>query len=282
MNHQTTQSMSEAELSRQLGKYQSAAQIWPMLGLVCCLAGVAAFFLISNAAIKAILTGVLFFGGIYGVIFLGGGARKKLQELMQAQFGDFFREELEKAFGAELHSPEMRIDRACVEGFRLANRRWEEYEIADFREGVSKGMHFSAANVVLQHVYQRGNGQEGYETCQDEVFRGILLCCGTREAAPSPICISMRPQDAKDAPAALLTQKFLHLLEEFERTMGAKIIGLRWEGRVLSLLAETRDGFAAVPEWVDLSDLDALRRGYLFSLQRMAKGLDILKQNSIF
>lgn len=46
---------------------------------------------------------------------------------------------------------------------------------------------------------------------------------------------------------------------------------------MLSLALETNYAFAAVAENVDLSDLDALRRSYTASLQKMAQTLDLLK-----
>lgn len=42
------------------------------------------------------------------------------------------------------------------------------------------------ANVRLRHVYRRGAPHEGYETCSEEVFRGLILRCETREGAPAP------------------------------------------------------------------------------------------------
>lgn len=58
---------------------------------------------------------------------------------------------------------------------------------------------------------------------------------------------------------------------------GGRLLSFRWEGRVLSLALETNYAFAAVAENVDLSDLDALRRSYTASLQKMAQTLDLLK-----
>ena len=70
-------------------------------------------------ALKAILTGVLFFGGVCCAVFLGGSAQKKLQALIQEQFGDFFRAEWEKAFGPDMHTPEMRIDEPFMRALHL-------------------------------------------------------------------------------------------------------------------------------------------------------------------
>ena len=103
--------------------------------------------LANDDALKAILTGVLFFGGVCCAVFLGGSAQKKLQTLMQEQFGDFFRTEWEKAFGPNMHTPEMCVDEPFLRTFHLLDDQWEECTVENFHEGDYRGVHFSAANV---------------------------------------------------------------------------------------------------------------------------------------
>ena len=98
--------LSDAELSKKLGHYQKMSRIWILVGLFGALSGTVSYFAVQDTALKAILTGVLFFGGICCAVFLGGSAQKKLQALIQEQFGDFFRAEWEKAFGPDMHTPE--------------------------------------------------------------------------------------------------------------------------------------------------------------------------------
>ena len=95
--------LSGAELSKKLGHYQKMSRIWILVGLFGALSGTVSYFAVQDTALKAILTGVLFFGGVCCAVFLGGSAQKKLQALIQEQFGDFFRAEWEKAFGPDMH-----------------------------------------------------------------------------------------------------------------------------------------------------------------------------------
>ena len=82
--------LSDAELSKKLGHYQKMSRVWILVGLFGALSGTVSYFAVQDTALKAILTGVLFFGGICCAVFLGGSAQKKLQALIQEQFGDFF------------------------------------------------------------------------------------------------------------------------------------------------------------------------------------------------
>lgn len=75
--------LSDAELSKKLGHYQKMSRIWILVGLFGALSGTVSYFAVQDTALKAILTGVLFFGGICCAVFLGGSAQKKLQALIQ-------------------------------------------------------------------------------------------------------------------------------------------------------------------------------------------------------
>jgi|GEM_PF-4392573 len=178
--------LSDAELSKKLGHYQKMSRIWILVGLFGALSGTVSYFAVQDTALKAILTGVLFFGGVCCAVFLGGSAQKKLQALIQEQFGDFFRAEWEKAFGPDMHTPEMCVDEPFLRTFHLLDGQWEECTVENFHEGDYRGVHFSAANVRLDHVYERGCGHDGYETCHEMIFKGLVLRCETRTPAPSP------------------------------------------------------------------------------------------------
>lgn len=185
--------LSDAELSKKLGHYQKMSRIWILVGLFGALSGTVSYFAVQDTALKAILTGVLFFGGVCCAVFLGGSAQKKLQALIQEQFGDFFRAEWEKAFGPDMHTPEMCVDEPFLRTFHLLDGQWEECTVENFHEGDYRGVHFSAANVRLDHVYERGCGHEGYETCHEMVFKGLVLRCETQTPRPLP-----RPRQRKD------------------------------------------------------------------------------------
>lgn len=84
----------------------------------------------------------------------------------------FFQAELEKAFGPDLHTPEMHIDQPLMKELCLLDGQWEECEIENLHEGCHRGIYFSAANVRLNHVYERGNVRDGLGTWRDMVFKG--------------------------------------------------------------------------------------------------------------
>ena len=271
--------LSDAELSKKLGHYQKMSRVWILVGLFGALSGTVSYFAVQDTALKAILTGVLFFGGVCCAVFLGGSAQKKLKALIQEQFGD---------------EPFLRT-------FHLLDGQWEECTVENFHEGDYRGVHFSAANVRLDHVYERGCGHEGYETCHEMVFKGLVLRCETQTPAPSPVLVNARTEDSPRGAAtgdelfdrcfcvtaepeqdalSLLAPQFMELMNEFRQRVEGQLLGFRWEGRVLSLAVETDYGFAAVASNVDLRDLDALRRSYCASLHAMEETLDLLLKNT--
>lgn len=296
----TAGTMSDAELSRQLGRYQELSTLWLWIGLIGIFAGLILYFAVSNKLLKTILVAVLFFGGICCVIFLSGNAQKKLRTLLQDQLGGFFRETFEKIFGPDLHTEAMRIDKACIDALCLRDRPWEECEIENLHEGVHRGIRFSAANVRLIHVHKEGSGQEGYETIRDLVCKGLVIRCETCTVASSPIRINAQLSadtqnmaaagaqsfdsrfriTAGDDAAPLLTPQFKESLLEFEQSVNAGLLGVYWKDQILSLALKTDYAFAAVASNVNLCDLDAVRRSYAVSLQEMGDALDLLLKNT--
>lgn len=296
-NARGTGKMTDAELSRKLGHYQRLASRCLAVGLIGVIGGIVSFFAVRDPALRAILAAVLFFGGICCAVFLGGGARKKLKLLLQAQIGYFFQSELAQFFGPMLDDAELRIDKTFLQSLPLLEGRWEECFVEDNYTARYRGLPFSAANVRLDHTYRRGNPREGYETCSDTVFRGLVLRCKTRIPAPSPIRGSARTESdssgVKTGNAAfdrrfrvtaepeqdarcLLTPEFLQLIGTLERDAAGKLLGFLWDGEVFSLAIETNYAFASIASHVDLRDLDAARRSYRNSLQAMAELLDLL------
>ena len=269
-----TEKLSEAELSRQLGRYQRQERFYIRFGLICVAVSLILCFAVREPALKAVLVGVLFSVGLCCVIFLAEGTKKKLKKLMREQLGGYFQAELEKAFGPERHSAELRIDEAFLKENQLVDRGWEESEVEEFREGVYRGVRFSAANVRLYHVYQRGNSHDGYETCRDMVFKGVVIRCETQTAAPSPV-----RGNGRDIPEPRLAE----LADELTRNVEGTLLGLCWKGNVLSLALETDYGFASVASHVDLRDLDALRRSFTTTLREMEGLLDlVLNDTALF
>ena len=292
--------LSDAELSKKLGHYQKMSRTWLLVGLLGVISGTVSFFAVQDAALKAVLTAVLFFGGVCCAIFLGGSAQKKLKALMQEQLGDFFLSEFRKVFGADLRTNELRIDKDCMERFHLSGDEWEECAVENLHESSYRGVHFSAANVRLDHVYERAIPHEGLETCREMIFKGLVLRCEMRTPAPSPVLVNARTEEQirklphdrgfdryyrvtaeneQDA-ALLLTPKLRTLMMQFGQSFEGHLLSLRWEDRLLSLAIETDYGFADVASDVDVSDLDAVRRSYVRSLHEMEGLLDLLLDSS--
>ena len=258
--------MTEAELSKRLGRYQSQSVLGTWVGLIAVIGGVISYFVVDHPAVRAILTAVLF-GGIGSAIFIGGGAQKRIKALMKSQMGDFFRTELEKAFGPELHDPALSIDETVMKTMHVMEDEWEECLVEELHQGRQRGVCFSAANVRLDHVYEREHPQDGFETCREMVFKGLVLRCETRISAPS---------FRTDMP------QFTETLQELERRMKGKVQGASWEKNVFSLALETSYEFAEVGSSVDLRDLDAVRNSYTKSLRVMGEILNLLLKNEAF
>ena len=142
--------------------------------------------------------------------------------------------------------------------FWLDKKEAEAFNKKVKRSGLSREAYLR--HLVNGLVPQDAPPHEGYETCSEEVFRGLILRCETREGAPSP------------------------RLAEWAQTLGRQIEGkvcdLRREGGVLTLALETDYGFAAVAGSVDLRDLDAARESYRRSLRELAGVLDLLLENT--
>lgn len=261
--------MTDAELSKRLGGLQRRSAAWLLVGLAGAVSGTVCFFTVQAALLRAILVTVLFFGGVCCAVVFGGGAQKKLKALMHEQLGDFFRSEWEKTFGPDIHTPEMRIDEPFMKALHLLDGEWETCSVENFHEGEYGGVHFSAANVRLDHVYQRGTPHEGFETCSSMVFRGLVLRCAARVSAASPVLAAVR---TADSPRGILTGH-----AAFDRSVEGQLLSLCWRENTFSLALETDYAFAAVAGSVDLRDLDAVRRSYVRSLQEMCCVLDQLK-----
>ena len=262
-----TRKMTDAELSKRLGHYQKLSVIGIWVGLIGVIGGTISYFVVDDALTRAILMAVLFFGGVCCAIFVAGDAQKKIKSLMQSQLGDFFRAELEKAFGPELHTPGLSIDEPVIQTMHVLENEWEECQVEHFHQGKQRGVCFSAANVRLDHVYERTIPHEGLETCREMVFKGLVLRCETRISAPS---------FRTDMP------QFNETLQELEQRMNGKVLGSCWEKNVFSLALETDYEFAAVGSNVDLRDLDAARNSYIESLRKMGEILNLLLKNEAF
>ena len=291
--------MTDTELSKKLGRCQKWSALWYLLGLIGVVSGLIVYFAVPDPMVKSILVAVLF-GGCCCAVILSTRARKKLDALVQEQLGDFFRAELEKTFGSDLHTEKMRIDEALVKALHLSDGKWEECRVERLHEGERCGVHFSAANVQLNHVYEIYVPREGSETRRDVIFKGLVLRCETRIPALSAICVNARTEDSprgivteneefdhrfcvtaeREADAhSLLTPQYMDFLMELDRGVEGRLLALCLAGSVLSLAIETDYGFAAVAGYVDMSSLDAVKKSYTNTLHAMGQLLDLLRES---
>ena len=163
--------LSDEALSRQLGRCQRVEAIFMLLCIVSVIACVLVLWVWQKKLLACALLAVGAAGGL-----IAGAAQRQRRALLDAQLGDFYRAELDRAFGPEGRSPELRIDEAWLRESRLVDRLWEKCELRCFREGVYRGMRFSAANVILRHSYEHRSGQD-MVTEITEMLDGIVIRC---------------------------------------------------------------------------------------------------------
>lgn len=82
--------MSDAELSRRLGTYQTIERIGTVLGLILIAAGGVIAIVEHNLWIFA----GLFFAGVIVLVFISFVVNTKKNVLLNLQLGDFFHEQL--------------------------------------------------------------------------------------------------------------------------------------------------------------------------------------------
>lgn len=283
--------MSDAELSRRLGAFQRIEAICIIFTVISAIGCVAVLFFYKNLIAAAL------FAVAATCILIGNAARRKKAALLNEQLGDFFSSEFEKKFGPEQAQDKTRIDKLFMEKFRLSDGQWEECFISGSRSGTWRETGFSAANVRLDHRYQKKNGQEGVETFTETVFDGLVVRCKTANKPLPLVRIDARTTGSPDGfltgdgnfderfvvrasnaadVSALLTPELIGTLVSFEQSMNGGLSGVIFEENVLSLAVATKKRFAAVPDSIDLRDIDAVRRTYIGSLDDMSRSLNIL------
>ncbi len=287
--------MTESELSEKLGGMQRKEAVCILAALLGGI-GCAAVLLISqNIPVAALLFAVSAAG-----IAAGSAIRKKRKTLLQEQLAGFFQSELEAAFGPDLHTPEMRIDRTLMEKLGLPCGEWEECGIGNFHEGMHGGILFSAANVRLEHVRVVRQAREGTGTYRETVFGGIVFRIRTSASPSAPVCIIARTEGGpqglltgnaafdsrfcitgEQGEPALPAAPLAESLETFLQSVNGRVTGMRWEDGIFTAALETRYGFAVVSDDVNQGDLAAVRRSYLTSLREMGRMIDLFIKNPV-
>ena len=290
--------MTDAELSKKLGNYQAMESIGMLAGIVCIVVDCILAFIIHNL----IVFSILFFVGVGFFLLMALPAQKKKKSLIKQQLGDFFQTEFLKEFGPEPKTPELPIDKAYLKNAGLLSLPWEECIISDFHEGTYKGAKFSAANVEQRHTVEEKSGpnNDNWMTRTETVFRGIVIRC--RNVCPSDADITVNDRmekrasgeisdtaafkkhfeahtaDGKEANEAV-TEELILLMQDFEKLVGGKVRGISLFSGDLALAAETRYGFANIPDSLDARDIEGMRKWYTGTLKDMGKLLNILLES---
>lgn len=290
--------MTDAELSKKLGGYQRTESISISLGVLLVIAGCISMFIQHDP----ILVCALAFSGV--ALFLLGAkpAQTKKKALMQ-QLGSFFRTELAKAFGPEPEPATLPIDWAYLKATKLSAVPFTECTVTDFHEGEYKGLRFSAANVELRRTVEEKSGpnNDNWMTRTETLFRGIVVRC--KDICDPALDIALndlfqeRKKDDIIDPAAFrkhfaahtadgreaddrVTPQLRDLVQKLEASSRtSRLCGLILRDGDLTLALNTRYVFAGVPEWLDLRDIDGIRKWFTASLTGMGNLLDLITES---
>ena len=291
--------MTDAELSKKLGSYQRTESIGILLGVILVIAGCITMFIRRDP----LLICALVFPGVALFLLVAKPAQKKKKALMQQQLGGFFRTELTKAFGPEPEPATLPIDWAYMAAAKLSNVPFTECSVTDFHEGEHKGLRFSAANVELRRTVEEksGPGNENWMTRTETLFRGIVVRC--KDICDPALDITLndmfqeRKKDDITDPAAFrkhfaahtadgreaddqVTPQLRDLVQKLEASSRtSKLCGLILRDGDLTLALNTRYVFAGVPEWLDLRDIDGIRKWFTASLTGMGNLLDLITES---
>ncbi len=291
--------MSDAELSKALGRYQTLERAGQIIGLILVAAGAAVAFIKHELWLFA----GLFFAGVIVIVIVCTVINAKKNALLNLNLGDFFHAELMSAFGPGTAAPAMPINTAYIKGAELINQCWEGGDITNFFEGEHAGIRFSVANVMLDHLVEERSGpdNDNWMNKTVTVFRGIVIRCAGICDANLDISITDRYQesppkgdvsdpavfaerfktltsDGREA-AALVTSELRALCSELEKTAGGMVCALVLKNGEAAAALNTGYQFSNVPPNTDLRDIDGVRRAYIESIGTMKALLDILKNH---
>mgnify|MGYP006987440311 FL=1 len=291
--------MTDAELSKKLGRYQAAESIGILLGALCVIAGCVLAFVLHDLVVVLILG----FSGVALLLLIALPAQKKKNALIWQQLGGYFGAELKRFFGEEPEKPELPIDDRFLKNVGMIGIEWTGCSVKDFHEGEHNGLRFSAANVELSRTVEERSGpdNDNWMTRSETLFRGVVLRCRDICAPGVDITLNEQFQERKGGdltdPAVfrkhfaarnadgqpadeLVTPQLRALvrrLEEFANN--GKVGGLILRGGELTLALNTGYVFANVPNAIDMRDIDGIRKWFTASLNGMAGLLDILRES---
>ena len=291
--------MTDAQLSKKLGNYQRTESIGILLGVILVIAGCISMFIQRDP----ILVCALAFPGVALFLLVAQPAQKKKKALMQQQLGGFFHTELTKAFGPEPEPATLPIDWAYLKTAKLSTVPFAECTVTDFHEGEHKDLRFSAANVELRRTVEEksGPGNDNWMTRTETLFHGIVvrckdICDPTLDIALNDMFQERKKDDITD-PAAFrkhfaahtadgreaddqVTPQLRDLVQKLEASSRtSKLCGLILHDGDLTMALNTQYVFAGVPEWLDLRDIDGIRKWFTASLTGMGNLLDLITES---
>ena len=295
-----TEKLTDAQLSKKLGSCQKAESIGMLLGILCVVSGCILMFVRRDI----ILICVLVFVGVALFLLVAKPAQTKKKALLQ-QLGGYFRAELARMFGVEPAAPALPIDWAYLKAAKLSAVDFTECTVTDFHEGEHKGLRFSAANVELRRTVEEKSGpdNDNWMTRTETLFRGIVVRC--KDICDPALDIALndmfqeRKKDNITDPAAFrkhfaahtadgreaddqVTPQLRDLVQKLEASSRtAKLCGLILRDGDLTLALNTQYVFAGVPEWLDLRDIDGIRKWFTASLNGMGNLLDLLQNDAL-
>ena len=293
--------MTDAELSKKLGSYQRTESISISLGVILVITACISMFIQRDPFFVCALA----FPGVALFLLVAKPAQTKKKALMQQQLGGFFRTELTKAFGPEPEPATLPIDWAYLEAAKLSAVSFTECTVTDFHEGEHKGLRFSAANVELRRTVEERSGpaDDDWMTRTETLFRGIVVRC--KDICDPTLDIALndmfqeRKKDNITDPAAFrkhfaahtadgreaddqVTPQLRDLVQKLEASSRtAKLCGLILRDGDLTLALNTQYVFAGIPEWLDLRDIDGIRKWFTASLNGMGNLLDLLQNDAL-
>lgn len=290
--------LTDAELSKKLGRYQFIEALLSLLVIAPVIAGIIALIFRNIAA-----AGILIFAGIAIGVILVGGIQKRKKAFLQLQMGDFFAEEFEKKFGNETDDASLKIERRLLNEAGLIGCSFEQCDIENYHCGRHRGIEFSAADAVLIHSYDELPGREESMIRTETVFDGVVILCKTKaphsaritvneregerpagdiaDPAVFDACFTVNAENKYDIPA-YITQAFREMIKDSEKAVGGACCGAALQNGILGIAINTKYVFAGKPRNFDMSDIDGMRKYYVSSLERMGSLLDIIEKNPSF
>lgn len=286
--------MSDAMLSRRLGKYQAIETATMVLGIAVVLAGVVSLFVLRNV----LVLGVLMFSGVGIIVGLSQPAQKAKRELLFRELGIEFREELNRTFGPEPKNPAMPISSEIVRSDNPLSVDWTNSTVLHFREGVHNGHRFSATNVKLERFVEERSGPdcENWTSHLETVFQGIIVRCA--DVCGPDLYVEIRDLFKPRSDADLtdpdvfrryfaarneyclsaddrVTPEMRALVAQLESFAGrSKVANLTFRNGELMVALNTDYSFADLPPQLDLRDIDGIRKWFTASLKSMGQLID--------